>query len=264
MSGLICPVCGGILAPNGSALRCAKRHSFDRAKEGYVNLLTGSKAGSATGDSREMAHARRAFLEKGYYAPLRRALADYMAEHLMGGTALDICCGEGYYTGVLAQNGAEVLAFDLSREMVRLAAKRREAVCFVANLAAIPLADRSVGAAIHLFAPFHDAEFSRILRDDGFLITVVPGRRHLYGMKEVLYEKPYENDEQPPLCPSFAVAETLRVHETVLLEGSENILSVLNMTPYGVRSPREGKERLARLDTLETEIEFVLYVLRKK
>lgn len=264
MGALICPVCRKPLVPGGAALRCPTGHSFDRAREGYVNLLLGSKPGDRTGDAREMALARRAFLEKGYYACLRRALEGYLAQQLpVDATALDICCGEGYYTGALAQNGAQVFAFDLSREMVRLAAKRREALCFVANLSAIPLADESVDAAIHLFAPFHDVEFSRILRPGGFLITVVPGRRHLFGMKEVLYEKPYENDEAPPLCPSLRIAETLRVSETLTL-GREDIAAVLGMTPYGVHSLRERQQELLRLPQLTTQVEFVLYVLRKQ
>lgn len=35
------------------------------------------------------------------------------------------------------------------------------------------------------------------------------------------------------------------------------------MTPYGVRSPRAGIARLEAMDTLETELEFVIYCLKK-
>lgn len=38
-AALRCPVCGGALMPLGTSLRCPQGHSYDMAKEGYVNLL---------------------------------------------------------------------------------------------------------------------------------------------------------------------------------------------------------------------------------
>lgn len=263
MELLRCPVCRAALRGGAPTARCENGHAFDYAREGYLNLLAGShKPGSMTGDSRAMALARRAFLEKGYFAPLRDALADYIGAHCSG-DALDICCGEGYYSSCLRQGDNAVYAFDLSREMVRLAAKRGTARCFVANISAIPLPDASIGTAIHLFAPFHNAEFSRVLCPDGLLLTVVAGRRHLMGMKELLYPAPYENDEAPPTAPSFECVDRLAVSTDAHLASHEDIAALLNMTPYGVRSPREGIERLLARDTLDTPLEFVIYVLRR-
>lgn len=92
MNILTCPVCGEKLNIDGKAFKCANSHSFDIAKQGYVNLLLTNKSGDKKGDSRESAHSRREFLQKGYYSFLR----DYVTSKL-GGTVLDICCGEGYY-----------------------------------------------------------------------------------------------------------------------------------------------------------------------
>ena len=126
MGILICPVCGGELKAGEKRLYCAKGHSFDLAKEGYVNLLTGSKSGDRTGDSKESARARHTFLEKGYFAFLK----DEVSQRLRG-TVLDICCGEGYYDDY----GGELYGFVLSKEMVRRAAKRKNGGhYFVANL----------------------------------------------------------------------------------------------------------------------------------
>lgn len=262
---LCCPVCGLPLSRKERAARCRNGHSFDYAKEGYLNLLAGRhKAGALSGDSREMALARRAFLDKGYFAPLRDALAAYIQAHCSDGPALDLCCGEGYYSPALQKNGNEVYAFDLSKEMVRLAAKRRAAQCFVANISSIPLPSGSIDTAIHLFAPFHDAEFSRIMRAGGTLLTVVPGRRHLFEMKQVLYDAPYENDEALPEAPSFSVAEKHVVRAEATLACQADIAALLHMTPYGVRSPREGIARLEALDTLTTELEFVICALKPK
>lgn len=260
---LRCPVCGSPFTLHERTLRCARNHCFDLAREGYVNLLAGSHK-TNTGDSRQMAVSRRAFLERGYFSALREAVREELKAHCPTGAALDICCGEGYYTEALAREGSPVYAFDLSKEMVRLAARRHNSTCLVANIAAIPLADDSISAAIHLFAPFHGGEFARVLHPQGRLITVVPGARHLMGMKEVLYAAPYENDEAPPDAPSFQIADRRVVNTTVTLDRAEDIAALVHMTPYGVRSPREGMERLLAMDRLTTELSFVLYSLEKR
>ena len=150
---LRCPVCGRTLALENRVLRCENRHSFDLAKEGYVNLLPGHKAGDARGDSKDAARFRRDFLNRGYYAVLRERLFALLSG--CSGTLLDVCCGEGYYTARLADiPGLTVYGFDLSREMVRLAAKRGGAFCFVANLSHIPVSDAGFDFATLLFAPF--------------------------------------------------------------------------------------------------------------
>ena len=90
MYGFICPVCGEVLNGTGYAYRCVNGHSFDAAKEGYVNLLLGSRSGSLTGDSAEMARCRRAFLSKGYYDALAEELCDIAERYGVGNRTLDI------------------------------------------------------------------------------------------------------------------------------------------------------------------------------
>ena len=123
---LRCPVCGQNLEEIGRSLRCGAGHCFDVAKEGYVNLLTGSRPADAMGDNKQAARFRRDFLNKGYYALLRDALTARFAGRT--GTLLDLCRGEGYYTSALGQlPGLTVCGFDLAREMVRLAKRAASA-----------------------------------------------------------------------------------------------------------------------------------------
>src|SRR6202000_330128 len=71
VEALECPVCGAALSLAGGAVRCVTGHSFDLARQGYVNLLAGTrsaKAGSA--DTAEMVADRAAFLAAGPYEPL--------------------------------------------------------------------------------------------------------------------------------------------------------------------------------------------------
>lgn len=266
MNILQCPVCGGMLTAENRVLRCENNHSFDIAKEGYVNLLISGRAGDSRGDNKEMARSRRDFLNKGYYAPLAQAAADSVKQYTQEGDAvLDICCGEGYYTDYLTKQLArDYYGFDLSKNMVRLAGKRRcGATFFVANIAAIPVQSGTVKLAFHLFAPFHAQEFGRVLADDGVLVSAIPGERHLYGMKQVLYDTPYGNDEKPPQAEGLTLFDTVRVHKTILLPSQEDIGALFQMTPYYYHTPSQGMACLQALSSLETEIDFVLLFYKK-
>ena len=255
---LICPVCGDGLRQAGRSLRCGAGHCFDLAREGYVNLLTGSRPGDATGDSREAARFRRDFLNKGYYAPLREALCARFAGRT--GRLLDLCCGEGYYTAALAAlPGLEVWGFDLAREMVRLAAKRNAGLSlFVANVTRIPVSDGAFDWATLLFAPFLEPETVRVLKPGGRLTLVVPGRRHLYGLKQAVYERPYENDEALPEAKVLRLLGTEKLSARITLRSQADIQAVFRMTPYYYRTGPADRAKLEGLEALDTEIEFVL------
>lgn len=289
MSMLRCPVCGRVLEEDGRGARCAVGHTFDRAREGYLNLLRSSKAGDRTGDPKAAARSRRDFLDRGYYRPLRdelvRLVGRLAAEKSDGTTneadveapgddptraarsplaLLDICCGEGYYTSALgAVAGVDAYGFDLSKEMVRLAAKRGGASCFVANMKAIPVADGSFDVATHLFAPFMEREFARVLKPGGVLFTVIPGERHLFGLKEAVYDTPYLNDERLPQTAELELVARHRVAADIVLETSADIEAVFQMTPYYYRTSERDRAKLAGLTELATPIEFVIGEYRK-
>ena len=254
---LICPVCGEKLDLSVGQYRCDRGHCFDLAKEGYVNLLRSNKNGDLIGDDKLSARSRRDFLNKGYYAPLQQELCRIFAQRQ--GSVLDICCGEGYYTAALGENpNLKVFGFDISREMVRLAAKRGNGTYFVANLASIPVEAESMDYAIHLFAPFQEQAFSRVLKTGGRLITVMPGRYHLWGLKQALYDTPYENDEQLPQTAQLHLVSTHKVTDRITLTCQEDIQAVFRMTPYYFHTSAKDKEKLFGLTALDTPIEFLI------
>ncbi|MBR5438558.1 MAG: methyltransferase domain-containing protein, partial [Clostridia bacterium] len=175
---------------------------------------------------------------------------------------LDICCGEGYYSHRIKQAlDCSVAGFDISKEMVRLAAKRKNGCEYmVANLSRIPLRDKSTDIAIHLFAPFHEKEFSRIMKDDGILISVVAGENHLYEIKEILYDTPYKNDEKPPEAEELSVREKRKVTRKIHLSSKEDIDTLFRMTPYYYRTSDKDKEKLAAYEQLDVTVDFCIFI----
>ncbi len=261
---LICPVCSNELSKIGNTYKCPLNHSFDTAKEGYVNLLSGRhKAGELIGDNRDMAKARRLFLETGHYDFLAENICKYIDK---SNTVLDICCGEGYYTDFFRRKtGASVSGFDISKEMIKLAAKKyKETFFFVANIARIPIADESIDRAVQICAPFSEKEFARILKKDGIMLSVVPGKRHLWGLKELLYETPYENNEDVTEYEEFIKTETVTVRNNAVINGNDVIMSLFAMTPYYYKTSEADKKKIENLSVLETELEFDIRIFKKK
>ncbi|MGI6123936.1 MAG: putative RNA methyltransferase [Acetivibrionales bacterium] len=258
------------------SILCSKRHTFDLAGKGYVNLLMiQDKNSKSPGDNKDMTKARKRFLDKGYYEPLALGLCNLFSQKLTSSDVekvlFDAGCGDGYYTDIIKRYTSKkslnlhVYGMDISKEAIRLASGRNKDIGFiVASLFKIPIESSCVDVILNAFAPSNDSEFSRVLKKDGVLLTVIPGKRHLFQLKSVLYEKPYENDEKEPEFPSFRLEEQVRIKGFIELNSREDIADLLTMTPYYWRTPREGIERLNSLDKLGTEIEFVIGVRKKQ
>lgn len=85
---LRCPVCPlpMAIAPDGGTLRCPRGHSFDVARQGYVNLTAGRAPRG--GDTAEMVAAREEFLRSGAYDFITQALVAAARAHPRCGAAL--------------------------------------------------------------------------------------------------------------------------------------------------------------------------------
>ncbi|NLO38429.1 MAG: methyltransferase domain-containing protein [Ruminiclostridium sp.] len=274
MSIVKCPVCGNVLVRSQNAYVCERNHSFDIAAKGYVNLLPSNRKNSKQpGDNKQMIHSRNIFLNAGFYAKLSETINTLVLQHLSGKQVgreahiLDSGCGEGYYLASLAktftsrQIHASFYGIDISKEAMRIAAGRSRDIFFaVASSFDLPVMSETIDCLLQAFSPCSDAEFHRVLRKDGLLISVIPGRKHLLGLKQFLYEQPYENDEMEYPLTSFQKVDQVRVSYSIALHDRELIGHLFRMTPYFWRTGAEKVKELEQLETLETLCEFVITV----
>ena len=242
---------------NRSAV-CPSHHSFDYAKSGYLNLLL--KQSTSHGDNAEMVKARTVFLSSGAYAFLRERLKQLSSE-INPAVLCDLGCGEGYYTQALCAE--EKYGFDLSKDALKHAAKHDHNTAYtVSSIFHLPLADESADLCITCFAPVAGEEISRILKKGGRFILVLPARKHLYELKELLYQTPYENDEEETKVP-FKMIHEEHIEEQFTAEG-EVLNALFMMTPYAYHTAERGKQKLAEAKKLEITASFVIRIYEKQ
>ena len=270
MTVFACPVCGEKLEKGEKAYRCPNNHSFDIASEGYVHLLRPDEMHSKIpGDDKAMVAARRRFLEAGYYHLFSEKLNELVKQYAGDGSVfLDAGCGEGFYTNHLRDsltgNTAEFYGFDISKFAVKAAAKKYKEIAFaVGSMFHIPVVFGAADCVTNIFAPIVPAELNRVLKPGGLLVLAVPGERHLYGLKEILYDSPYENEHKETEYPGFAFLDRVPARGEIHIEGNQNILDLFAMTPYYWKTPREGSERLRTLESLTTPVAFDFILYRK-
>lgn len=261
-----CPVCGEALENNDKYYRCSNRHTFDKSKSGYVNLLLSKHAGkSIHGDNKLMVQARRNFLDKGYYAPLKDAICNSACRFFNSGNILDAGCGEGYYTGAVAEAvDGRIYGVDISKTAVDFAAKRYKNISFAAaSIFHLPVYDSSCNMLITAFSPYCGDEFRRVLKADGIMIMAIPSEMHLWEIKQAVYDTPYKNEVKPYELEGFELVENQRISYRIFLPSQEDIKSLFSMTPYYYRTGKTQRDRLAFLEQLETQADFELLVYRK-
>ena len=262
---LLCPICGEQLQSVGKQYVCSHNHSFDVARQGYVNLLTVQQKHSLNpGDTREQVLSRRDFLEAGFYEPIANALIKEAKELGLSGQILDVGCGEGYYSSRLADAlGAPLTGLDISKEAVRCAAakyKGKQWLC--ATAAHIPVEDGSVSLLTSLFALTLPQEYARVLKDGGYYFQVLAAEDHLLGLKRIIYDQlNYKEKNTVPELPGFTLVRSIPIRFSFTAEGKQ-VQNLFSMTPHVFRIGKDGAERLRSTEVLTDTASCVLNVYR--
>lgn len=272
-SKFACPHCGAPLSQGEKVYLCPKGHSFDKSSYGYVNLLL-AKDSRGHGDNKEMILARNRFLCGGWYQPLLSCLSQMLCDIFpQNGVLLDAGCGEGWYTEglcqALTQKGISFSAYgvDISKDALKVAGKRPlakagEIEYAVGSVYKMPVAEKSIDVVLNLFAPLVPEVYQKLLKEGGYFLMAVPDRLHLWSLKSVLYDTPYENQVADSQIEGFTLLAEKTVSESITLPTKEDIWNLFCMTPYAFRTADAGKARLLALDSLTTEIAFRVFLYR--
>jgi 23S rRNA (guanine745-N1)-methyltransferase len=225
---LRCPTCGADLTRAAGVVSCAAGHSFDVARQGYVSLLGGGRAGGArrtggegprpasprrapSGDSPDMVAARERFLDAGHFQPLAGALGDLLEHAFDGrGSIVDLGAGTGWYLAGLLDRFPEAtgVALDVSKPALRRAARAHPRAAAVGCDAwgPLPLRDHVAGAVLNVFAPRNASEIARVLAPAGAALVVTPTPSHLEELVRPLGLIGVDPGKEARLADQLAVA----------------------------------------------------------
>ncbi len=269
---------------------CENNHSFDKAKQGYVNLLpVQNKRSKMPGDDVEMVSARTTFFARKPYAPLAKRLAEVISSietHNTDGLSvprnqLDVAdtpvniydsgCGEGYYLEALSTlllrpklaHKSALYSFsghDISKAAVVAAAKRNQGKqLVVASTINIPVLDRSQDIILQVFAPACAAQYARVLHSNGVVITVDPAPKHLFELKQLVYEKPERHQKHNAVLSGFEIRQQHNIDFSVTLDSAEVRLALLQMTPFYWKT-NELQRRLIQQSLTKVTADFVITI----
>jgi 23S rRNA (guanine745-N1)-methyltransferase len=263
ISCYLCPICAASLQlnPCAKSYACENNHHFDLAKEGYLNLLpVQHKHSSEPGDNKQMMQARREFLDAGHYEPMAKAVA-MMINAKQPKHLLDLGCGEGYYSRKLETHYADRIILhgvDIAKFAISAAARKQPKARFtVASVNRLPYAAQYFDAVLRVFAPSNDDELKRVLKPSGHLLTVTPGPRHLWQLKEFIYAEAKEHDLQGSLPQGFERIDTQRISYKICPEPRHRI-ALLQMTPFAWRANESVQQAIKDIAELEIETDFIL------
>lgn len=263
---LLCPVCARELNMDSRPCRCGAGHSFDAARQGYVNLLPVQQKHSLNpGDTRDQVASRREFLSAGFYRPIADALCTAAAQFGAEGPILDVGCGEGYYSSILADAmGAELVGIDISKEAVRRAAGTyKNGLWLCATAAKLPVADGQAGLITSLFALTVPGEFHRCLKEKGLFFQVLAAEDHLLSLKSIIYpELKCKEKDTVPAVAGFELVNTVPISFPFTVEGPQ-VQNLLSMTPHVYRISAAGAAALAATEKLTDRASCVLNVYRR-
>ena len=285
---LACPVCRDALARDNQSYRCANAHTFDIAKQGYVNLLLAqARKSKDPGYSKAMIASRHAFFNEGHYEPLADALADIALEHVSPNqpqpVIIDAGCGEGYYLrrlGVRATRHTSLesahasrpatlpqrYGIDISKHGIQIAARLDPSGTYaVASANDLPMLDASADVLITHFSPQFGRSFGRVVRPGGIVLVGSPGPRHLYELKRLVYSTPEQHQVAVPFADEaerLTLIDTRAITYPLELRDGGAISNLLAMTPMYWSASITTQAQVAVLDSINTTVDIVVHAFR--
>ena len=234
---LCCPNCAALVKVTGSTIQCEAGHSFDIARQGYVNFLT-DQTFIRNADTAEMVDARQKMQMRPFFQYLAYQISD-MCENLFQNTesptVVEPGGGTGFYANAIVKrfDTAVALSFDISVHAAKVCARQSERVASV--VADVwqrwPVAEDSSDVVLSVFSPRNFTEAKRVMKTGSVLIVVTPEENHLVELRTKFNALGIQRDKGEKIANTLGNFTNVHqsVHEsTELLNGSAQCDSLLS------------------------------------
>lgn len=276
-----CPLCGSSLQTvNLKSLICTQNHTFDFAKQGYLNFV--SQISSRTQYNKALFEARyqvikQSALYSSMHQEIVRVIKEYFREQSIPAInpimLADLGCGEGSHLHQILEQSVHPkitgVGLDISREGILMAAKRYEGpIWLVGDIAKLPLEDQAFQVILNILSPANYKEFSRILVRHGMVIKVVPGPYYLRELREEFFDqhekKVYTNENTVALFKQhFQQVKAIHLQETKRLD-QDQLTNLVQMTPLTWSAVQARIDRFSNQASAEVTVDVELLIGIKK
>lgn len=276
---LACPIDGQRLESHEKQLVCGNGHSFDIARQGYVNLLpVQHKRSKQPGDSKEMVVARTEFLDSGVYQPIVNKLVEITLAQITVDKEvclMDAGCGEGYYLDHIfntlenkdSDGDFSFIGLDISKDAIISATKRNKQISWIVGTnRQPPVVDASVDIILCMFGFQSFEGFNKVLKSGGKIVLVEPGPDHLKELREVIYSEVKRSDPQDLSHvehSGYSLVDSQKLKFKTGMINNVQIKHLLLMTPHFHRAKKEGREAAGTLRELDLTVDVVFRVFEK-
>ncbi|WP_246861096.1 putative RNA methyltransferase [Bacillus sp. REN3] len=269
-----CPMCqSSMKVLESKSLVCSNHHTFDFAKQGYINFTSNS----ITKYTKELFEARRKLItEGGFYKPLSNAIAKAINDHVEKEKEtifiLDAGCGEGSHLSTICDivspdffKNVTGAGIDISKEGIMMASKNcSNKIWAVADLVNTPFRNEQFDVILNILSPSNYAEFNRLLKSDGLVIKIVPQSGYLKELRECLFHKPekqsYSNAETVErFIENFLFIDSLRLSYTIDLNKS-SLQSLVEMTPLTWTATKERVNSFLNKDSAQITVDLEILI----
>lgn len=248
-----CPLCQSPMkVMTLKSIICTNNHTFDFAKQGYVNMMT--RATNSHYGKKLFEARQKIIMQSDLYALLHEKTSEMIKEYLDAYNdltiMLDAGCGEGsHLQNILDECNNDAITgigLDVSKEGIIMAAKKyKSPIWFVGDLASTPFTDQSCRIILNILSPANYMEFNRILAPDGLVVKVVPRADYLKELREAIFtdknKKTYSNDETVSL---FEQHFHLVKHSKLSYSKELNQAELMNLVQMSPLTWNVKKERL--------------------
>ena len=255
-----CPVCEDRMSIDDfKSIICLNNHCFDISRRGYVNFLL--KPSKHKYD-KKLFESRNIICKMGFFEPIIKSIVSIIEESISNSHSsnkyiriLDAGCGEGYHLSqimkILQKNQGvhyQGVGIDISKDGIQIASKNyKDIIWCVADLAKLPFMNKKFDIVLNILSPSNYSEFSRVVRNEGILIKVVPDSEYLKELRNILYQgtdkELYSNEK---VIEHFSRYFEIREIKSVLYKVSiskEELNHLIKMTPLSWGAAEEMIEK---------------------
>lgn len=261
----ICPICKNTLITKEKFLQCCNGHTFDYSKKGSVNLIKTNYYKYSEIYTKDLFFARREFIKNNFYNDVYINIVNILLKYRTTKSdikILDVGCGEATHS-MLILNKIDFdyiyYGFDYSIDAINMASDyiSDNKIFIKASVDNIPLKNNSIDFILDFLSPYNEKEFHRVLKNDGIIVKVSPGKEYLKELRHEMNLKEYqkENEVFHTIDNRFDIIDIIRIKKNVLLDNLQ-MCQLIKMTPI---SKMETNVNISNIT-----IDLNIYVMRVK